>query len=50
MKKRRGSHYISKILFNIWLDKYSVDQIKEAMNKSRGYWDEIKKILGGKNG
>lgn len=42
----RGSGYLKKGILDIWLQKYSVDTIKSAMNEAKGLWEILYDKLG----
>ena len=43
----RGSHYLDDRKVKEWLTKYSVEEIKSAMNKAQGLWNPLKDELDG---
>jgi len=45
----RGSGYLPTWELQKWMRKYTIDEIKDAMDKARGYWTDLVKILD-KNG
>lgn len=45
----KGSHYLDDRKIKEWLNKYSIEEIKIAMDKARGYWNLLKEELDGAN-